>query len=61
MIIKLKMLSSINMGGKKRTKNLTYELKDSTGAFERITVGSTYLRRFEDGNLCVIKASILLG
>lgn len=58
MIIKLKRPTGINMGGKENKRKV--RAIDSTGAFDR-TVGNTFVRRFKDGNICVIRASILLG
>ena len=57
--IKLKMLTSINMGLKERTKEKA-RATDTPGMLER-RVGNTFLRRFKEGNLCVTRASILLG
>lgn len=60
--IKLEMLITINMELKERTEEKVRAMRatDSTGMLER-RVGNTFFRRFKDGNLCVTRASVLLG
>lgn len=57
--IKLEMLTSINMELKERTKEKVRAADNARTLARR--VGNTFLRRFKDGNLCVTRASILLG